>query len=68
MGRSILPLLSRIFQVHISAEYCSSVKYICKYVNRSIDQALFGLEKDGRTMDEVGRYQLDRYICRIDAV
>ena len=65
------PLLSRLFQAHINVEYCNSVKsikYICKYVNKGSDQAMFGFEKDGRMIDEVERYQLGRYISSNEAV
>jgi hypothetical protein len=65
------PLLSRIFQAHINVEYCNSVKsikYICKYVNKGSDQAMFGLEKDGTAIDEVQRYLLGRYISSNEAV
>ena len=65
------PLLSRLFQAHINVEYCNSVKsikYVCKYVNKGSDQAMFGLDKDGRATDEVERYQLGRYISSNEAV
>ena len=65
------PLLSRIFQAHINVEYCNSVKsikYICKYVNKGSDQAMFGFGKDGKAVDEVERYQLGRYISSNEAV
>ena len=65
------PLLSRIFQAHINVEYCNSVKsikYVCKYVNKGSDQAMFGLERYGRAIDEVERYQLGRYISSNEAV
>jgi hypothetical protein len=65
------PLLSRIFQAHINVEYCNSVKsikYICKYVNKGSDQAVFGLEKDGTAVDEIKHYQLGRYISSNEAV
>ena len=65
------PLLSRIFQAHINVEYCNSVKsikYICKYVNKGSDQAVFGLKKDGTAVDEIEQYQLGRYISSNEAV
>lgn len=55
------PLLSKIFDAHLNVEYCNSVKsikYICKYVNKGSDQAVFGFEKDGASIDQVGNYQL----------
>ena len=65
------PFLSRIFHAHINVEYCNSVKsikYICKYVNKGSDQAMFGLERDGTAMDEVQRYLMARYISSNEAV
>ena len=65
------PLLSRIFKAHINVEYCNSVKsikYICKYVNKGSDQAMFGLERDGTAIDEVQRYVLGRYISSNEAI
>jgi len=65
------PLLSRLFKAHINVEYCNSVKsikYICKYVNKGSDQAVFGLEKDRAAIDEIKHYQLGRYISSNEAV
>jgi hypothetical protein len=65
------PLISRIFQAHINFEYYNSVmsiKYICKYVNKGSDQAVFGLEGDGSSMDEIKRYLLGRYISSNEAI
>ncbi|CAF4338045.1 unnamed protein product, partial [Rotaria magnacalcarata] len=65
------PLLSRIFQAHTNVEYCNSIesiKYICKYVNKGSDQAMFGFGKDGTSIDEVEQYQLGRYISSNEAV
>ncbi|KAL8618847.1 hypothetical protein ACOMHN_000854 [Nucella lapillus] len=48
------PVLSRIFQTHINVEVCSSIKiikYVCKYINKGSDMAVFGVEEDDR--DEV---------------
>ncbi|XP_024874095.1 uncharacterized protein LOC112456045, partial [Temnothorax curvispinosus] len=41
------PLLSETFKAHINVKYCNSVKsikYICKYVNKGSDMAVFGVE------------------------
>ena len=68
------PLLSRIFNAHINVEYCNSVKaikYICKYINKGSDQAVFALQRAGvssDTLDEVACYQLGRYISSNEAV
>ncbi|CAF1021035.1 unnamed protein product [Adineta steineri] len=65
------PLLSRIFQAHINVEYCNSVKsikYICKYVNKGSDQAVFGLASDGKSIDEIQHFQLGRYISSNEAI
>jgi hypothetical protein len=65
------PLLSRIFQAHINVEYCNSVKsikYICKYVNKGTDQAVFGVEADRTALDEIHRYLMGRYISSNEAV
>ncbi|CAM4842651.1 unnamed protein product [Rotaria magnacalcarata] len=64
-------LLSRIFQAVINVEYCNSVKsikYICKYVNKGSDQAMFDFGKDETSIDEVEQYQLGRYISSNEAV
>ncbi|GFR15403.1 helitron_like_N domain-containing protein [Trichonephila clavata] len=41
------PLLLKTYNAHINVEYCNSVKaikYICKYVNKGSDMAVFGVE------------------------
>lgn len=63
------PLLSKIFEAHINVEYCNSVKsikYICKYVNKGSDMAVFGLEH--AQTDEITQFQLGRYISSNEAV
>ena len=66
------PLLSQIFNAHINVEYCisvKSIKYICKYIHKGTDQAVFGIEKDGaQSNNEVDTYQRGRYICSNEAV
>ncbi|MEE4247716.1 MAG: hypothetical protein V2I33_20120, partial [Kangiellaceae bacterium] len=65
------PLLSKVFNAHINVEYCNSVKsikYVCKYVNKGSDQAVFGLERVGAERDEIARYESGRYISANEAV
>jgi hypothetical protein len=64
------PLLSKMFKAHINVEYCNSVKsikYICKYVNKGSDMAVFGLKSENRT-DEITQYQMGRYVSSNEAV
>ena len=61
------PVLSRFFNAHINVEFCNSVKcikYICKYVNKGSDQAVFALQNKN---DEVSRYEAGRYISSSEA-
>ncbi|KAL8606455.1 hypothetical protein ACOMHN_015544 [Nucella lapillus] len=62
------PVISRIFQTHINVELCSSIKsikYVCKYINKGSDMAVFGVEEDDR--DEVKMFQVGRYISSKEA-
>uniref|UniRef100_A0A0L8GN26 ATP-dependent DNA helicase n=1 Tax=Octopus bimaculoides TaxID=37653 RepID=A0A0L8GN26_OCTBM len=63
------PLLLKIFNAHINVEFCSSVKaikYICKYINKGSDAAVFGLQSaSGR--DEVSEYLSGQYISSNEA-
>jgi hypothetical protein len=41
------PLLSKMFNSHINIEWCHlvfSIKYICKYINKGSDQAVFAVQ------------------------
>lgn len=64
------PLLSKTFKAHINVEYCNSVKsikYICKYVNKGSDMAVFGAS-DPKRNDEIHQYQMGRYISSNEAI
>ncbi|UYV71113.1 hypothetical protein LAZ67_8001784, partial [Cordylochernes scorpioides] len=69
-NRWIVPynsVLLRAFDSHINVEYCSSVKaikYVCKYINKGTDQAVFSLHH----LDEVTQFQSGRYISSAEAV
>ncbi|RCN48933.1 hypothetical protein ANCCAN_05042 [Ancylostoma caninum] len=59
------PLLSKMFEAHINVEYCNSVKsikYICKYVTKGNDMAVFRLEDENRALDEILQYLMGRFI------
>lgn len=64
------PLLLKTYNAHCN-EYCNAVKaikYICKYVNKGSDMAVFGVENTTASNDEVTQYQLGRYISSNEAV
>lgn len=64
------PLLSKTFKAHINVEFCSSVKsikYICKYVNKGSDMAVFSVQNENEN-DEIARYQMGRYISSNEAI
>ncbi|GFW35090.1 helitron_like_N domain-containing protein [Trichonephila clavipes] len=65
------PLLSKTFKAHINVECCNSVKsikYICKYVNKGSDMAVFGIGNVAAPLDEINQYQLGRYISSTEVV
>lgn len=64
------PILSKTYKAHINVEFCSSVKsikYICKYVHKGSDMAVFAVQGVNEN-DEVTRYQMGRYISSNEAV
>lgn len=64
------PILSKTYKAHINVEFCSSVKsikYICKYVHKGSDMAVFAIQ-DANANDEIARYQMGRYISSNEAV
>ncbi|XP_072389496.1 uncharacterized protein [Diabrotica undecimpunctata] len=64
------PLLSKTYKAHINLELCSSVKsikYICKYVNKGSDLAIFEVQNINK-IDEIARYQMGRYISSNEAI
>ncbi len=63
------PLLLKIFDAHVNVEYCRSVrsiKYICKYINKGSDAAIFSLQ-NRRDLDEIKVFQDARYISSSEA-
>ncbi|XP_076763394.1 uncharacterized protein LOC143430844 [Xylocopa sonorina] len=46
----------------IDVDNLKAIKYICKYVNKGSDMAVFGVENTTASNDEVTQYQLERYI------
>ncbi|XP_050340682.1 uncharacterized protein LOC126767124 [Bactrocera neohumeralis] len=62
-----------MFNAHINVEACSSVraiKYICKYINKGSDQAIFNFRNTdlANPVDEVQTYQSGRYVSSNEAV
>jgi hypothetical protein len=58
------PLLCKAYKAHIKVEFCHSVKsikYICKYVNKGGDMAVFGVAAENSN-DEVTQYQMGCYV------
>lgn len=64
------PLLSKTFKAHCNVEYCNSVKsikYICKYVTKGSDMAVFSVGTQ-ESNDEVTQYQMGRYVSTNEAM
>ncbi|GBM23771.1 hypothetical protein AVEN_271132-1 [Araneus ventricosus] len=66
------PTLSKMFQAHITVEYCNcvmSIKYIYKYINNGSDMAVVEINNATAGVNyEIARYQMDRYINGNEAV
>ena len=65
------PLLSKTFNAHINVEYCHSVKaikYVCKYITKGSDMAVFSLQSEISDIDEIVQYQAGRCISSNEAV
>ncbi|XP_067648377.1 uncharacterized protein [Eurosta solidaginis] len=64
------PLLSKTFSTHCNVEYCNSIKsikYVCKYVNKGSDMAVFGIVEPNAN-DEITKCQLGRYVSCNEAI
>ena len=66
-----LPLLSKTYKAHINVECCNSIRsiqYICKYVNKGSDIAVFGVQPEDidrnavQVINEIALYHAGRYI------
>ncbi|GFS75936.1 uncharacterized protein TNCV_4665781 [Trichonephila clavipes] len=67
------PILCKLFNAHFNVEACNSVraiKYICKYINKGNDQAIFNLRNKGvvQALNEIQTYQAGRYVNSNEAV
>ncbi|XP_055910601.1 uncharacterized protein LOC129944965 [Eupeodes corollae] len=66
----LAPLLCKTYKEHINVELCSlvkSIKYICKYVHKGSDKAIFAVQNVNDN-DEITRYQMGRYISSNEAI
>ncbi|XP_055910681.1 uncharacterized protein LOC129945044 [Eupeodes corollae] len=64
------PLFCKTCKAHINVELCSSVKsikYICKYVHKGSDKAIFAVQNVNDN-DEITRYQMGRYISSNEVI
>ncbi|XP_026470268.1 uncharacterized protein LOC113374439 [Ctenocephalides felis] len=73
VNRWVVPyssLLCKTYKAHINVELCSSVKsikYICKYVHKGSDKAIFAIKSINEN-DEITRYQMGRYVSSYEAI
>ncbi|XP_075144744.1 uncharacterized protein LOC142219847 [Haematobia irritans] len=64
------PLLSRIFETHTNVESyhsAKSIKYLCKYVTKGSDMAVFGIASENAN-DKVSNFQMGRYVSTNEAL
>ncbi|GBP16660.1 hypothetical protein EVAR_13288_1 [Eumeta japonica] len=66
------PILCKLFNAHINVEAFNSVhaiKYICKYINKESDQAIFNQRNEGvvQLQNELQTYQTGRYVSSNEA-
>lgn len=64
------PILSKMFNAHINVEMCNSVKsikYICKYLYKGSDMAVFGITDDN-SKDAITQFHLGRYVSTNEAI
>lgn len=64
------PVLLRMFDAHINVENCHSVKsifYIMKYIHKSEDRGVFGIQDANITINEIKKYEAGRYISSNEA-
>lgn len=65
------PFLCKTFNAHINVEVCNTVdaiKYICKYVYKGTDQAVFNLDNGEIDINEVKSFKTGRYISTNEAL
>ncbi|XP_026470271.1 uncharacterized protein LOC113374443 [Ctenocephalides felis] len=73
VNRWVVPyssLLCKTYKAHINVELCSlvkSIKYICKYVHKGSDKAIFAIKSINEN-DEITRYQMGRYVSSYEAI
>ena len=65
------PLLCKTYKAHINVELYSSVKYIkyiCKYVHKGSDKAIFAVQNVNYNDEATTRYQMGPYISSNEAI